>query len=309
VVLVRKLLPGDIGQVVQRIGARLGDDAALQPLVNPEISLDELAGALRAATASTWIALDNGRLVGHLYGALLENDVYGPGVWIGPDGVSFDSDEVLADLYAVAAQEWIDAGAREHYAWVLDHWSSTQAWYELGFARMHLRGVLELKRPRTHALSDGYRLRKGSMEDLDTCVRLTSELDDAQARGPSFALDLPTESQRDELAETLEDPDATLFIVERESQAVAQCITFVPPPRRGSFDSTLHLSAVVVSEQHRGRGVATSMIDFALEEARAARLEFAETNWRVTNRQASRFWTRYGFASTYVRLHRTIGAS
>jgi ribosomal protein S18 acetylase RimI-like enzyme len=308
VVHVRKLLPGDIDQVVQRIGARLGDDAALQPLVNPEISLDELAGALHAATASTWIALDGDRLVGHLYGALLENDVYGPGVWIGPDGVSFDTDDVLAGLYAVAAQEWIDAGAREHYAWVLDHCSSTDAWYELGFARMHLRGVLELNRPRSRALPDGYRLSKGSVQDLDTCVKLATELDEAQARGPSFALDLPTASQRDELAETLEDPDVTLFIVEQGSQAVAQCITFALAPRRGSFDSTLHLSAVVVSEQHRGRGVATSMIDSALEEARAAGLEFAETNWRVTNHQASRFWTRYGFASTYVRLHRTIGA-
>jgi ribosomal protein S18 acetylase RimI-like enzyme len=308
VVTVRKLLPGDVDQVVRRIGRRLDDDAALQPLVNPTISLPELADALHAATTSTWVAFDDERLVGHLYGALLENDVYGSGVWIGPDGVSFDHDEVLADLYTEAAQEWIDAGAREHYAWVLDHWSATDAWYELGFARMHLRGVLALDRPRSHALPDGYRLREGSMDDLDTCVELVGELDEAQARGPSFALDLPSESQREELAETLEDPDTTLFVVERGSEAVAQCITFALPPRRGSFDSTLHLSAVVVSEKHRGRGVATSMIDAALEVARAAGFEFAETNWRVTNRQASRFWTRYGFAPTYVRLHRTIGA-
>ena len=306
--LVRKLLPGDVDQVVGRIDQRLGDDAALQPLVNPEISLEALGDALRAATASTWVALEDDRLVGHLYGALLENAVYGPGVWIGPDGVSYDNDDVLADLYAEAGQEWIDAGAREHYAWVLDHWSATDAWYELGFARMHLRGVLALDRPRSSPLPDGYRLRKGSAHDLDVCVALTTELDEAQARGPSFALDLPADSQRDELAETLDDPDVTLFIIEHGDEAVAQCITFALPPRRGSFDSTLHLSAVVVREKHRGLGVATSMISCALDEARAAGFEYAEANWRGTNRQASRFWTGYGFGTTYVRLHRTIGA-
>jgi ribosomal protein S18 acetylase RimI-like enzyme len=308
VTLVRKLLPGDVDEVVGRIRRRLGDDAALRPLVNPDISLEELSDALRAATASTWVALEDDRLVGHLYGALLENDLYGPGVWIGPDGVSYDNDDVLAELYAQAGQEWIEAGAREHYVWVLDHWAATDAWYELGFARMHLRGVLALERSRSSAMPDGYRLRKGSARDLELCLALVTELDEAQARGPSFAIDLPTDSQREELAETLDDPDVTLFIVEHGSDAVAQCITYELPARRGSFDSTLHLSAVVVSEQHRGRGIATAMIDFALEEARGAGFKFAESNWRVTNRQASHFWTGYGFEATYVRLHRTLGA-
>jgi ribosomal protein S18 acetylase RimI-like enzyme len=88
---------------------------------------------------------------------------------------------------------------------------------------------------------------------------------------------------------------------------VAQCITFPLPTRRGSFDATLHVSAVAVRETHRGRGVGTALVDLALDRARQKGFEYAETNWRVTNRPAARFWTDYGFEPTYVRLHRTVG--
>ncbi len=49
------------------------------------------------------------------------------------------------------------------------------------------------------------------------------------------------------------------------------------------------------------------MVDAALRDALNAGFEFVETNWRVTNRRARNFWLDYGFAPTYVRLHRTIG--
>ncbi len=305
---IRKLGPGDVDDVVRRIVRQLADDAARNPFVNPEISAPLLADALRESTSSTWVAIENRTIVGHLYGALLQSEPYGIGVWIGPDGVSYESTEVLSDLYAEAGQEWIDAGAREHYAWVLDDASSTGPWYELGFARMHLRGVLALDQRHAHRLPDGYTLRRGSMDDLDVAVELTTLIDRAQVAGPSFSLDLSTESQRDELAETLSDPEVNYFLVEHDGEAVGQCITFPLPPRRGSFDDTLHLSAVVVREQHQGRGVATAMVDAALIDARSKGFEFVETNWRVTNRRAQRYWLTYGFHPTYVRLHRTIGA-
>ena len=63
-----------------------------------------------------------------------------------------------------------------------------------------------------------------------------------------------------------------------------------------------------VAEGERGRGLGAAMVDHALAAARAAGFAYAETNWRVTNRGAARFWVARGFTPTYVRLHRTIGA-
>ena len=159
-----------------------------------------------------------------------------------------------------------------------------------------------------HPLPDGYCVRRGAARDLASAVELDAALDDSQRLGPSFFAEARS-SSRDELAETLADPEAHHYLVERGGAAVAQCITFPLPARRGSFDMSLHLSAVAVRPDDRGRGVATAMIDTALAHAAAAGFTHVETNWRVTNRRAQRFWRTYGFAPTYVRLHRTIGTS
>jgi len=100
-------------------------------LVNPLISIPLFADSLNRATDQTWIAENDGAIVGHLYGALLESEVYGNGVWIGPDGVSFDTTDILSDLYSFAGATWIERGALEHYVWTIDDIAATQPWYEM----------------------------------------------------------------------------------------------------------------------------------------------------------------------------------
>jgi ribosomal protein S18 acetylase RimI-like enzyme len=304
---VRPLEPDDIDQVVARIGDRLELDARIQPLVNPSISTQLLADALRAATDQTWVADRDSVVVGHLYGAMLESETYGNGVWIGPDGASFDNTDTLSDLYSAAGATWIEHGALEHYVWTIDDLASTQPWYELGFARMHMRGVLRLDERRDHPFPDGYSLRRGGAKDLEIAVALDDELDAVQRVGPSFSIGLDHSSKRDDLLETLEDPEVHHYVVEFGDVAVAQCMTFPLPHRRGSFERTLHLSAVTVDAEHRHLGVGTAMVDAALGHARDAGFAYVETNWRVTNRRARNYWLGYGFEPTYVRLHRTIG--
>lgn len=275
--------------------------------MNPTFAARVLSDSLRQLLDQTYVADADGVIVGHLFGALLES-TNRRGVWVGPDGASFDDTDVLADLYGVAAAQWIARGALEHYVWVLDHPSATQPWYELGFARAHERGVLTLDEQRDHRLPDGYTLRYGGPDDIELAVALDAVLDEAQRSGPSFTIGLDHTSDRRELVETLEDPEVHYYVVEHRGRGVAQCITFPLPEMRGSFEGTLHLSAVATLPEHRRRGIATAMVDVALDEARRQGFSHVETNWRVTNRVAARYWTSYGFQPTYVRLHRTIGA-
>jgi ribosomal protein S18 acetylase RimI-like enzyme len=307
VTTVRPLDMDDVDQVVTRISDQLALDARLQPLINSEIDTQVLSSSLRELTDQTWVAEQQGVVVGHLFGALLENDTYGSGVWVGPDGASFDNTDILSDLYSSAGATWIERGALEHYVWTIDEIGSTQPWYEMGFARMHMRGVLRLDVVRSHELPPGYSLRRGDLDDLEIAVALDDELDNVQRVGPSFSLGVDHTSKRDDLQETLEDPEVHHYIVEFEGHAAAQCITFPLPPRRGSYDRTLHVSAVTVDAEHRQLGVGTAMVDAALRDARSAGFDYVETNWRVTNRRARNFWLDYGFEPTYVRLHRTIG--
>ena len=241
-------------------------------------------------------------------GALLESAEYGNGVWIGPDGVSFEDENQLAALYATAGATWIAKGAPEHYAWVFDDPSDTAPWYELGFARMHVRGVLALSEVRPHRFPPGYSVRLGGPDDLQLALILDGVLDEAQRQGPSFSISFAHASRAEDLLEALEDDEVHHYVVEYSGVGVAQCLTFPLDARRGSFDHTVHVSAVTVLPEHEHRSVARALIDHALNDAFAAGFHHVETNWRVTNRRASNFWVRYGFRPTYVRLHRTIGA-
>jgi ribosomal protein S18 acetylase RimI-like enzyme len=309
VIEVRRLLPSDVDAVVERVEQRLDDDARINRLVNPSLDRGLLAQSLASATSATWVALEDDQVAGHLYGAVLESSSYGRGAWTGPDGSSHDSTDVLADLYAQSGQSWFDQGALDHYVWTLDHPSRTGPWHELGFARMHQRGVLELTSRAARRLPPQYRLRPGSLADLEVGLELLGEIDRAQARGPSFAVNPSRANDRADLEETLADPEVDLLLVECDGDAVAQLITYPLPAQRGSFERTAYLSAVAVREAHRGRGVASALVDAALAAARANGFDHAETSWRVTNREAARFWRSYGFTPTYVRLHRRIGAN
>ncbi|HEV3268736.1 MAG TPA: GNAT family N-acetyltransferase [Acidimicrobiales bacterium] len=305
---VRPLEPRDVDAVAARVKARLSDDARRNPLLNANFSIEHFSRALRDAMDQTWVSHSDGIVTGHLYGARLDSVEYGNGVWIGPDGVSFDNADQLVDLYATAGEAWIEQGALEHYAWVFDEPADTAPWYELGFARMHVRGVLSLDATRPHRLPTGYSLRRGGPDDLALALVIDETLDAAQRRGPSFSISFEHTSRADEMLEALEDDEVHYYVVESSGVGVAQCLTFPLEARRGSFDDTLHVSAVAVVPGHEHRGVARALIDHALNDALAAGFGHVETNWRVTNRRANDFWVRYGFRPTYVRLHRTIGS-
>jgi ribosomal protein S18 acetylase RimI-like enzyme len=305
---VRPLTLRDIDAVAIRVQQKLQDDAHRNNHVNPFFSTAAFADALGASLHATWIAENNGRIVGHLYGALLDSPEYGNGAWTGPDGVSFNDADTLAALYSVAGSAWIDQNALEHYVWALDLADATAPWFNLGFARMHLRGVLKLGAPREHVLPEKYSIRRGDARDIDLAVALDRVLDEAQREGPSFSLFVEHDSRREDLLDALEDPEVHHYVVDFEGVGVAQCMTFPLDARRGSFDATMHLSAVAVRPEHQGRGIALSMVDRALNDARDAGFAYVETNWRITNRRAASFWLRYGFTPTYVRLHRSIAS-
>lgn len=304
---VRHLTANDVSEVVERIATRLEHDAAVRPLINPVVDIDVLAHSLHGAAHQTWVAERAGHIIGHLYGTLLDDDEYGRGVWVGPDAVSYDDVDVLAELYAHAGATWLDAGAREHYVWSVDDAASNEAWMEMGFARMHRRGTMALHGARRRPPPPGYELRRGRPDDLDVALALDGALDEAQSRGPSFLLNAHRSTSREAMRESLSDPDVHHFVVEHHGRGVAQCLTFALPTRRGSFDRTVHLSAVSVAPGHRDHGVGTALVDFALAAAVDRGFEYAETNWRVTNHRAQRHWLRYGFTPTYTRLHRAIG--
>jgi len=299
--IVRALQGGDLGVVATRVEQRLVSDAQRNPLVNPHFDSAVFTAALAHATDHTWVARERGLIVGHLFGALLESAEYGWSAWVGPDGVSFDDETALFALYRTANASWVRDGAREHFVWVFDAETDTRPWRELNFYPAHRRGIMSLATVANHELPPGYVLRRGGVGDLELALTLDRVIDAAESfKGANDAN--VSEAQWREL---LDDDEVTHYVVEYSGRGVAQCVTYPLAPRRGSFDDTVHVSAVAVLDEHQHRGVAQALVTTALLDARTSGAHYAETNWRVTNEPADAFWTEYGFLPTYVQLRRT----
>lgn len=302
--IVRTLGRGDVDAVVTRVAERLTSEARRHPLVSPRFDARAFARALSGARAQTWVAQRTGVVAGHLYGAVLDSPEHGRAAWVGPDGVSFDDASVLAALYQRAAASWSERGAHSHFAWVFDDPTDTAPWYELGFTRAHVRGVLALHDARAASWPEGYRVRRGEATDIDVALELEQILDDAQLAHARARAASSDPARREEWRTTLADPDVSHYVVEYAGCGVAQAITFELDSRRGSFDRTIHVSAAVVRPAHQHRGVARALVGHVIHEARANGLDYAEVNWRVANSRANAFWRAYGFRVTYVRLER-----
>lgn len=272
--------------------------------IDARVDRDTLTDSFRRRPTPTWVARDTTRLRGHLTATTLTRPSGHVSAWISPDAVSFDDPATLGALYAAAGAEWLRGGVDDHQAWVYDRPDAREPWFELGFALRFRRGSLDLSARDVAELQSGYDLRRGTLDDLDLSMHFNRLLDDEEYVGPAFAR--PEPLSREETEETLGEPDTNFVVVEHRGTPVAQCIAFPLLPVRGARPRTLHLSAVVVEPSHRGRGVATAMLDRVLAEARQSGFEFADVTWRTANPGAAAFWSAYGVTPTYVRLQRRI---
>ena len=302
---VRTLQPNDARAVVERIVHQLSDDARRRPLVNAHLDGEVLYETILHATTSTWVAFDDGTVVGHLYGAVLGDPTHALAACTGPDGASFDDADVLTQLVRDASASWRRAGATQHFSWTLDDDENIDPWRSLGYEPLSVRGVMKLLERDVRALPAGLSLRAARPADIDQVLELDHVIDVAQGE-PGAVSRKDRHAIRREILELLEDPEVKHYVVEGDGNVLAQAITFPLPARRGSFDETLHLSEVVVHPSVQGHGVASAMIDAVLDDARREGYHYVEAQWRVTNEQASSFWPRYGLAPTYVRLARSL---
>ncbi len=303
---IRLCAPSDVDDVVEAVARDQRLASERNPFIDARLDRDDLAASYRDRRAPTWIALEGARLVGHLTATTLARPSGAVSAWVSPDAVSFDGVATLGSLYALAGEHWLADGVSDHEVWAYDRPDAREPWLELGFAHRFRRGSLDLTARSSPRWPAGYRLRYGSIEDLELATHFSGLLDAEEARGPSFAR---TEAlDPSELVETLEDPDTIYGVVEHDGTPVAQAIVFPLLPVRGSHDRTMHLSAVVVEPSHRGRGVATAMLDELAAQARSRGFQYADVTWRTANLAAASFWRAYGVTPTYVRLQRRVRA-
>jgi GNAT superfamily N-acetyltransferase len=306
---VRRLAPPDVTRIALRVADRLDEHARREPLVSSRFHRVEFEQSLAGANDPTWVNDNNGRLTGHLFGAVIDEPRNGRQAWTGPDGCSFDFEQHLDLLLEVAFDHWLAQGVTAHVLWV-PAGAEVEPWLARGYEVLSVRGGLAIDAatpPDVAAFADeSLSVRRGSLEDFVTILAFEAMVDLAQGTDVEALSEAVHAAAEDDLRETLEDPETISYFLERYGVAVAHCLTFPLPSLRGTHDNTVYISDVAVEPESRGRGYGKFIVATALHDAANAGYQYAEVRWRINNLKGHVLWSSFGFRPTYAQLRRRI---
>jgi ribosomal protein S18 acetylase RimI-like enzyme len=274
----------------------------------------EIEALWNAKERSGAAVIRGGELVGYLLGAHREDATWGANVWVEYAGHAVREPELVRDLYAAAAEEWVARGWNAHYALVpATDPELVDSWFRLSFGAQHAAGIQETPESAPYP-PEGVVVRPAHREDLEAAMTLDLELARHQALSPVFSSLPPqeiTDEDREQFLEDVDDPAIGLFLAEIDGQAVGQLL-MVPVekssmhvglarPERAAF---LGYAATLPAARGSGAGLGLTSAGFVW--AREHRYPVIVVDWRETNLLASRFWPARGFRRTFLRLYRSI---
>jgi len=273
----------------------------------------EIEAVWKSEEASGVVAIRSGEVVGYLLGVRRDDSIWGTNVWVELAGHAVKEPEVIRDLYAVGAANWVDEGRARHYALVpATDQPLVDAWFRLSFGAQHATGIQETPAALGGPPTD-VRVRRAAPEDADAALALDWVLPRHQERSPVFAPGPPwsEEELRQEYLEDVRDPEIGIFVAELAGRVVgllamvsvekSSMHTGLARPRRAAL-----LAYAATLPEARGSGAGLTLTNAGLAWAREQGYPVVATDWRETNLLSSRFWPARGFRRTFLRLYRSI---
>ena len=228
-------------------------------------------------------------------------------LWVGVASHAVEGDaEHARDLYAAAAQRWVDEGHREHAVFVPAHDRDlADAWFRLSFGAS---AVLAMRATAGEEQYDGdVSIRPGTPDDFGHAARLEIAMHEAMEPSPSFS-DVPLGSAEEIEAEWREDDFSPyeLFVAERDGAVVGHLLLYRRPHDLRVPRDAIDLGQGSTYPEARGTGVGRALTAHGLRWAHEHGYPSMTTDWRMTTLWASRFWPKRGFRTTFLRLYRAI---
>jgi ribosomal protein S18 acetylase RimI-like enzyme len=292
------------------LAARHRAHRAIEPLLSERF---EDADAARGEVASLWteehasgaVASSGGHVVGFLLGTRKDDSKWGANVWVEAAGYGAEEPEVVRDLYAFAASQWVDQGRTRHYALVPHLDDQVDAWFRLSFGAQQAHGIREVDErmwpPGT---------RRAERRDIAALLELAPLISDHQALAPTFTgieMDANEDELRAMLAEDIAKDEIGELVYERDGRVVASFE--LSPVQKDSIaepDGAAYLGWAASRPEVRGSGAGLALTEAALAWAHEHGHVSILTDWRETNLLSSRFWPARGFRRAFLRLYRSI---
>src|SRR5512133_2925039 len=196
----------------------------------------EVEALWNAKERSGAVAVENGELVGYLIGVHRDDSSWGSNIWVEHAGHAVREPELVRDLYAAAAEDWIAHGRDRHYALVpATDAELVDAWFRLSFGAQHAAGMQETPELTDRSVPNVV-VRRAVAEDLEAATALDLELPRHQARSPVFsplALPTVTDEDREQFLSELGDAEVALFVAEIDTKLVGELL--MVPVQRSSM--------------------------------------------------------------------------
>ena len=201
--------------------------------------------------------------------------------------------EVYARMVQAAAEKWARAGAASHAVclYAHDHEGQSQLFrYGYGLRCMDAtRPAVPLNAPPC----PGYTFRELAAEELLLAYPLELELDRHMAQSPTFIL-RPSQSPQ-EFLQAARQEHSRIFAAFFGSQAVAY---YKITERSGEtfltdYPQTQHIHGAFCLPEHRGKGVAASLLDYVLQVLQGEGIQNLGVDFESINPSADRFWHKH----------------
>jgi len=232
------------------------------------------------------------------------------GSWlrVGIAGLAIEGErDRIRDLYAAAAERWLEEGHTRHGVFVPSHDAElVDAWFRLEFGASANLAMRETAPE--EPFDAGLEIRRGTPDDFGEAARLDREVSAALRTSPSFS-GIPLQSLEELEAEWREDVDSDdyeLFVAERNGRIVGHTVLYRRPPDLRVPPGSIDLAQGSTEPEARGSGVGRALTAHVLRWAHDHDYPVMTIDWRTTNLWASRFWPRRGFRPVFLRLYRSI---
>ena len=293
---------------------RHGRHCAVEPLLLEEIDFRaELETLLARAGVSGAVAVRDGRLAGYLLGAPRDDSIWGPNIWVEAAGHAVEETEDARDLYAAAAEHWVEQGRTRHYVLVPADEALVDTWFRVGFGGQHAHGIREVPVHTEAAVPDGFEIRHPRESEIDALIEIGLALPRHQLKAPVFSpRPVPSrEEERQEWLDTFADDQEEVLIGYLNDRPVA-CWSVTSIERSGEHsglarpERAAFLGFAATLPESRGSGIGVALTEACFAWAAEHGYPTMVTDWRETNLLASRFWPKRGFRRMFLRLYRSV---
>jgi GNAT superfamily N-acetyltransferase len=211
-----------------------------------------------------------------------------------------DSRRIYEEMYARLSARWVADGCVAHAISILAHdRPGIEGWHGLGFGLGAADGIRAVDSIHTPITAPGpstkIEIRRAGPKDAEQMRDLIAALRRHMMAAPTFLFRGEPDGVEQHAA-WLADPANALWLAYQGTQAVA-CMGQGPANPDActliAGDRTTSIVSAFTQEKARGWGIATALLDRALDWAGEEGFERCAVDWEPMNILAHRFWTRH----------------